>query len=195
MKQYHNWIETGPRGSPYDDWSSHPSERPSWQYHFWWLEYREAMQRNSQKGKFDTGNATEIVQPSGCNKHIRPHLEYNTQAWPPYLNKDIQILKKVQQKEMAKLVYSISKLPYPDKLKQLCLTTFERRRRRGALIETSKIVTRREENVFLNMFGKFSLSVQFQQWLYLKAMDELASWHLAHLTAVYSVQFQSCTQF
>ena len=75
---------------------------------------------------------------------VRPHLEYSVQAWSPYLRKDIEVLEKVQRRA-TKMVYSIRKLPYHERLLRLGLTTLERRRRRGDLIETFKILTGRED--------------------------------------------------
>ena len=71
--------------------------------------------------------------------YIRPHLEYNTQAWSPYTKKDIMLLEGVQ-KRVSKLVPKLKNLPYEDRLKSLGLTTLEDRRTRGDLIETFKIL-------------------------------------------------------
>ena len=75
--------------------------------------------------------------------YIRPHLEYCVQAWSPHLIKDVQCLEKVQR-AATKIVPSIKNLKYEDRLQKLGLTTLERRRCRGDLIETFKILTNRE---------------------------------------------------
>jgi len=74
--------------------------------------------------------------------YIRPHLEYRVQAWSPYHQKDIQCLESVQR-AATKLVPSLKKLSYEDRLKNLRLTTLYQRRIRGDLIETYKILTRK----------------------------------------------------
>jgi ribonuclease P/MRP protein subunit RPP40 len=76
--------------------------------------------------------------------YIRPHLEYCIQAWCPYLVKDIACLEKVQRKA-TKLVSGFRNKSYSERLNLLGLTTLERRRVRGDLIETFKIVTGREK--------------------------------------------------
>lgn len=77
------------------------------------------------------------------NTYIRPHMEYCIQVWSPWLVKDIDCLEKIQRRA-TKLVQSISKLKYPDRLRELGLYSLEQRRLRGDLIETYKILTKKE---------------------------------------------------
>jgi len=74
---------------------------------------------------------------------IRPHLEYAIQAWSPYLRRDIDCLEKVQRRA-TKMVKGFYKLPYETRLKRLKLTSPEKRRQRGDLIEAYKILTSKE---------------------------------------------------
>ena len=67
-------------------------------------------------------------------------MEYCVQAWSPHLVKDIRILESVQR-TATKMVPTLRKLPYESRLQRLGLTTLERRRIRGDLIETFKILT------------------------------------------------------
>ena len=75
--------------------------------------------------------------------YVRPLLEYSIQAWSPHLRKDINCLEQVQRRA-TKLVIGLRKREYADRLHELGLTTLEKRRIRGDLIETFKIVTGRE---------------------------------------------------
>jgi len=74
---------------------------------------------------------------------VRPHLEYAIQAWSPYLRKDIECLERVQRKA-TKLVQGLKNLSYMERLERLHLTTLEKCRLRGDLIETYKLLTGRE---------------------------------------------------
>ena len=69
--------------------------------------------------------------------YIRPHLEYCVQVWSPHLKKDITLLEQVQRKA-TKLVKSVSKLSFQQRLEKLEVTTLEKRRERGDMIEVYK---------------------------------------------------------
>jgi len=75
---------------------------------------------------------------------VRPHLEYAIQAWSPYLRRDIDCLEKIQRRA-TKMVKGFRNLTYEDRLRQLKLTSLERRRQRGDLIETYKILSGKEK--------------------------------------------------
>jgi len=70
--------------------------------------------------------------------YIRPHLEFAISAWNPYLKGDIQRLERVQRRA-TKVAQELKGMTYIDRLKRLDLTTLEKRRERGDLIQLYKI--------------------------------------------------------
>jgi hypothetical protein len=69
--------------------------------------------------------------------YIRPHLEYAIQVWSPHLQRDIDILERVQHRA-TKVITEIKHLPYEQRLQKLGITTLKIRRIRGDLIQLFK---------------------------------------------------------
>ena len=95
----------------------------------------------------------EMCQSLYCSL-ARPHLEYAVQCWSPFYKKDIQELEKVQRK-MTKLVPELRDLTYEERCKKFGITTLEKRRVRGDMIETFKIIYG-YENIDRNIFFEFA---------------------------------------
>jgi len=71
---------------------------------------------------------------------VRPHLEYSNSVWCPFKKGDNENIEKVQKKRATKLIISLKKLPYGERLRQLKLPTLKYRRLRGDMIEVFKII-------------------------------------------------------
>src|SRR5215469_16679454 len=70
---------------------------------------------------------------------VRPKLEYCIQVWSPYLQKDINVLERVQ-KRATKMIPECRGLSYEERLNICGLTTLRKCRLRGDLIETFKLL-------------------------------------------------------
>jgi len=82
---------------------------------------------------------------------VRSHLEYAQSVWYPYRQKMIDDLEKVQ-KRATKLVTSLKKLSYSERLKCLKLPTLTYRRHRGDMIEVYKIISGKyDNNIAINL--------------------------------------------
>jgi len=73
------------------------------------------------------------------NALVKPHLEHVVHAWAPVLKRDIKRLESVQRLP-TRMVAGLHDLTYEQRLTRLNLFSLERRRLRGDLIETFKIV-------------------------------------------------------
>ena len=88
---------------------------------------------------------------------VRPHLDYCCQAWRPHLQKDINLLERVQ-KRATRMIEECKGMNCEDRLKKVRLTTLETRRIRADLLEVYKIVNKLEgideEYLFERRLGK-----------------------------------------
>jgi hypothetical protein len=73
-------------------------------------------------------------------QYVRPHLEFSSPAWSPWLQGDIDILEKVQEKAV-KMVSGLKGTTYKEKYKELGLQTLEDRRDRQDMALVHKFLT------------------------------------------------------
>ncbi len=83
--------------------------------------------------------------------YIRTHLEYAVQVWCPYYEEDIKTIENVQRKA-TKLV-GLRNVAYEDRLRLLKIHSMRKRRLKGDLIESFKI---------LNGYSKVDSNIFFQ---------------------------------
>ena len=62
---------------------------------------------------------------------VRPNLEYAQSVWCPYLKKHVELIENVQRRS-TRLIPSLKKIPYEDRLRKLELPSLRFRRLRGA---------------------------------------------------------------
>ena len=70
---------------------------------------------------------------------VRPILEYASCVWSPHLKQDQNQLERVQRRA-TRLIPSLRRLPYSERLKALDLPTLAFRRTRYDLIQTFKLI-------------------------------------------------------
>jgi hypothetical protein len=72
-------------------------------------------------------------------QYVRPHLEFSTPAWSPWMAADKECLEKVQ-KRAVKMVSGHKATEYELRLKELGLVTLEERRHRADMQMVHKIM-------------------------------------------------------
>jgi len=70
---------------------------------------------------------------------VRCHLEFAIPAWSPWLQKDIDVLERVQ-KRAVNMIMGLKGQSYDEKLRELEMRTLLDRRRRTDMIQTFKII-------------------------------------------------------
>jgi hypothetical protein len=68
-------------------------------------------------------------------QYVRPHLEFATRVWSPWLSTDKQVVKNVQKK-FVNTVAGLHPGSYDEKCQQLGLETLEERRHLQDLVQT-----------------------------------------------------------
>ena len=76
--------------------------------------------------------------------YVRPHLEFAVQTWSPWLQADIDVFEKVQQKAVG-MVGGMKAKDYPSKLKELNMETLQERRHQADMHYVYRVVTEKDD--------------------------------------------------
>ena len=79
------------------------------------------------------------IWPKLYMTYVRPYLEYAVPAWAPWLEKDLVVLEKVQERAL-KQITCLNHLTYPEKLKKLGILSIRERRIKADLCQVWKII-------------------------------------------------------
>ena len=76
-------------------------------------------------------------------QYVRPHLEFAGPAWSPWLEADKEVLEKIQRRAVG-MVSGNRADTYEERLRELGLTTLEERRHQADIIQTFKILHKKD---------------------------------------------------
>ena len=79
------------------------------------------------------------VLPGIYKTYVRPHMEYTSPAWNPWLRGDVDALEKVQRRLVGS-IQGLAGQTYEEKLQEVELESLTTRRRKLDLIQTFKIL-------------------------------------------------------
>jgi Reverse transcriptase (RNA-dependent DNA polymerase)/Endonuclease-reverse transcriptase len=72
-------------------------------------------------------------------RYVRPHLEFSSPAWSPWLQKDVQVLEKVQ-KRAVRMINGLNADTYEGKLRELGIQSLADRRKEADMVLTYKVL-------------------------------------------------------
>ncbi len=72
-------------------------------------------------------------------QYVRPHLEFASSAWSPWLAGDIEVLEKVQEKAL-RMTTGLKGNTYEERCKEVGLNTLQERRKVQDLTQVFKIL-------------------------------------------------------
>ena len=76
-------------------------------------------------------------------QYVRPHLEFASAAWSPWLEADKECLEQIQMRAV-RMVSGLTHNTYLERLQELRMETLEERRHRTDMAQVFKIVTRKD---------------------------------------------------
>jgi ribonuclease P/MRP protein subunit RPP40 len=79
-------------------------------------------------------------------QYVRPHLEFASPAWAPWMEGDKESMEKVQRRAIS-MISGLRFQQYEEKLRELGLCTLEERRHQLDMTQTFKILKKGVDNV------------------------------------------------
>jgi hypothetical protein len=76
-------------------------------------------------------------------QYVRPHLEFASPAWSPWLECDKEALEKIQRRAIG-MVSGLNATSYEERLREIGLTTLEERRHQADMLQTFKILQQKD---------------------------------------------------
>jgi hypothetical protein len=86
-------------------------------------------------------------------QYVRPHLEFASPAWSPWLAGDIEVLEKVQEKAL-RMTTGLKGNTYEERCKEVGLSTLQERRKVQDLTQVFKILKGIDRVVPEQIFGR-----------------------------------------
>jgi hypothetical protein len=85
-------------------------------------------------------------------QYVRPHVEFATPAWSPWLLSDIKTIEKVQEKAVG-MISGLKGEDYEEKCKELKIETLQERRRINDMTQVYKLVSGRDRIERVRLFN------------------------------------------
>jgi hypothetical protein len=85
-------------------------------------------------------------------QYVRPHVEFATPAWSPWLLSDIKTIEKVQEKAVG-MISGLKGEDYEEKCKELKIDTLQERRRINDMTQVYKLVSGRDRIDRVRLFN------------------------------------------
>jgi hypothetical protein len=85
-------------------------------------------------------------------QYVRPHVEFATPAWSPWLMSDIKTIEKVQEKAVG-MISGLAGESYEEKCKELEIETLQERRKINDMTQVYKLVSNKDKIERVRLFN------------------------------------------
>jgi hypothetical protein len=85
-------------------------------------------------------------------QYVRPHVEFATPAWSPWLVADIQTVERVQEKAVG-MITGLKGKSYEEKCKELNIATLKERRKLNDMVQVYKLLSGRDKISRVTLFN------------------------------------------